>query len=227
MAFIPTWLYIKRHNRTGLLYFGKTSQSNVMRYKGSGTYWKNHLKQHGNDVTTIWSELFLIEDDLLEFSQFFTEFYNIVKSTDTTNKKIWANLVPEDGKMGGQNIGMPSLLKGQKTGRPSVWKGKKRPEHADAMSGRTNTVEHNANISAALRQHTRTVEHGNAISAAKSGISNPKVSLALTGRIGQNKGLSLATHRCIHCGIEASGGNLVRWHNNNCKYKEKEDGKSN
>jgi hypothetical protein len=227
MAFVPTWLYIKQHNVTGLLYFGKTIQPDVAKYKGSGKYWKSHLKQNGNEVTTIWAELFSIEDELLEFAQFFTEFYDVVKSTNSDNKKTWANLVPEDGKMGGQNAGIPSPMIGKKTGRPCVWKGKKRPDHAKTMTGKVQTAEHIANRSAALKQHKRTVEHGNAISAAKAGIPNPKLSLALAGREGNNKGLKLATYKCIHCGTEASGGNLARWHNDNCKYKEKENGKSN
>ena len=44
-----THLYIKTHNITGLKYFGKTI-GNPYSYKGSGTYWNNHLKKHGNNI---------------------------------------------------------------------------------------------------------------------------------------------------------------------------------
>jgi len=53
----PTYLYIKKHNVTGLKYFGKTVRD-PLKYKGSGQYWLTHLKQHGNDVTTEWCKLF-------------------------------------------------------------------------------------------------------------------------------------------------------------------------
>ena len=44
-------LYIKTHNKTGLKYLGKTSYD-PFKYKGSGTYWKRHIKKHGDDVIT-------------------------------------------------------------------------------------------------------------------------------------------------------------------------------
>ena len=46
-------LYIKTHNKTGLKYFGRTLKKNPYTYNGSGTYWKNHLKKHSNDVNTL------------------------------------------------------------------------------------------------------------------------------------------------------------------------------
>jgi hypothetical protein len=50
--FIPTYLYIKTHNITGLKYFGKTTKVNPYAYTGSGEYWLNHLKIHGNNIST-------------------------------------------------------------------------------------------------------------------------------------------------------------------------------
>jgi hypothetical protein len=87
--FIPTYLYIKKHKTTGLLYFGKTVQ-NPMKYKGSGVYWRNHLRKHGNDVSTIWYELFTDKDLLSDFADLFTEFNNIVKAVNVFGKKTWA-----------------------------------------------------------------------------------------------------------------------------------------
>jgi len=37
------YLYVKIHNVTKLKYFGKTTK-NPYNYKGSGLYWKRHLK---------------------------------------------------------------------------------------------------------------------------------------------------------------------------------------
>jgi hypothetical protein len=215
MEFLPTWLYIKQHNITGLKYFGKTSQNDVLKYKGSGRYWRKHLKQHGNDVTTIWAELFLNEESLIEFAQFFTEICDIVTSVDKNGKKIWANLIPEDGKMGGQNKGIPSTRKGVPTGRDCVWKGKKRPEHSATLSGRTQTSEHSNKISIALSGKVRTTEHSNNISIANKGKLKPLVSIALKGRV-------LPKTPCVHCGRMMDAGNMKQHHGNRCKLKDKE-----
>ena len=40
------YLYVKQHSVTGLKYFGRTECKNPFRYKGSGSYWKKHLKKH-------------------------------------------------------------------------------------------------------------------------------------------------------------------------------------
>ena len=88
---IPTTLYIKCHNKTGKLYFGKTVELDPIKYPGSGVYWKKHLLEHGNNVTTIWHNLFTEENDIVEFSTFFSEFFDIV------NSNSWANLIPENG----------------------------------------------------------------------------------------------------------------------------------
>jgi len=98
-----TYLYIKKHKDTGLMYFGKTIRKDVSNYTGSGIYWNRHLKEHGNNVNTIWCEKFVDKNDLIEFSEFFSDMFDIVKS------KLWANLVPENGIMGG-NIRKGSTL---------------------------------------------------------------------------------------------------------------------
>ena len=41
--FKQTFIYVKIHE-TGLKYFGKTVKTNVQSYRGSGKYWKNHIK---------------------------------------------------------------------------------------------------------------------------------------------------------------------------------------
>jgi hypothetical protein len=93
--FIPTWLYIKQHNITGLKYFGKTTRKDPIKYNGSGVHWTRHLKKHGVNITTLWCQLFTDKQSLVDFANKFSEENNIVES------KIWANLKPEDGLMGG------------------------------------------------------------------------------------------------------------------------------
>jgi hypothetical protein len=204
--FIPTYLYIKKHKTTGLLYFGKTVQ-NPMKYKGSGVYWRNHLRKHGNDVSTIWYELFTDKDLLSDFADLFTEFNNIVKAVNVFGKKTWANELPENGLQGGQNAGMPSPLRGKKTGRPSVWKGKQRPEHSEMMKGRKQTAEHSQKISDSLTKYVRTKEHCDNLSKAKTGLklNTPRI---------------CNTYVCPQCGKIGKGPNMKRYHFNNCKGKK-------
>lgn len=95
----PTWLYIKKHNKTGLKYFGKTTSKDPTNYSGSGTYWRLHLKKHGNDVSTIWCNLYSNEDLLIE------EAISFSRSHDIVNSDEWANLKPETGTDGGGIFG--------------------------------------------------------------------------------------------------------------------------
>lgn len=91
-TFTPTFLYIKRHKVTGLMYFGKTIKRNPQKYPGSGTYWWSHVSTHGKEhVETIWFREFTNKEDIVEFATFFSEFHDIVKSVR------WANLMTEDG----------------------------------------------------------------------------------------------------------------------------------
>ncbi len=92
--FKPTWLMIKRHKKTGLLYFCKTYAYNPDKYKGSGEYWRLHLNKHDRDVEHVWKKLFYDFDEIMEFALSFSEIFNII------DDNAWANLVPEDGVSG-------------------------------------------------------------------------------------------------------------------------------
>lgn len=96
MNFKPTYLYIKQHAITGMLYFGKTTQADPIRYRGSGLYWKSHIKKHGlSHVVTLWYDIFNDVESLMTFSKEFSTSMNIVASP------AWANLVEETGIDGG------------------------------------------------------------------------------------------------------------------------------
>ena len=93
-------LYIATHNKTGLKYFGKTTryfttQELQSKYHGSGTYWKRHLKKHGDDVTIEIYGIYNI-DEVNEVALRYSEENNIVKS------KEYANLIIENGLDGGK-----------------------------------------------------------------------------------------------------------------------------
>jgi hypothetical protein len=88
--FKPTYLYLKEHKITKLLYFGKTTR-NPLHYNGSGKYWKKHLKKHGNQINTIWYKLFDDEKELIEYAVKYSNENNIVASS------LYANCREENG----------------------------------------------------------------------------------------------------------------------------------
>lgn len=84
-------LMIKTHNDTGLKYLCVTSKDDCELYKGSGVYWKNHIKAHGDNIST---EVILETDDADELTQIglkYSSVYDVVESSE------WANLIPESG----------------------------------------------------------------------------------------------------------------------------------
>lgn len=97
--FKPTRLYIKRHRKTGLRYFGKHIGNDIHSYPGSGTVWRRHLNVHGMDIETEWhSDWFHDPIELQEFAFAFSELFDIVKS------KEWANISIESGLFGGDTV---------------------------------------------------------------------------------------------------------------------------
>lgn len=85
---------VKTHNSTGLKYLCKTERSDPFSYIGSGTYWKKHISEHGNDITT---EIIFETESKEEFKEkgrFYSKLWNIVES------KEWANFRPEEGDGG-------------------------------------------------------------------------------------------------------------------------------
>lgn len=97
------YLYKKTHNITGLNYLGKTVQD-PYKYSGSGKYWKNHIKKHGNDVTTVILKECQDPDELKTWGIYYSELWNVVESDD------WANIKPENGD-GGDTSLTPNYLK--------------------------------------------------------------------------------------------------------------------
>lgn len=138
--FKPTYLYIKQHNKTGLKYFGKTVRD-PSTYLGSGVYWKRHLTEHGNDITTLWYQQFNSIQEIELYAVDFSIKHDIVASSQ------WANLMVENGLDGGSPKGRsPSAAtrkkisiagKGRKHSKETIEKmiaaktGKTRPSFSD------------------------------------------------------------------------------------------------
>jgi general stress protein YciG len=87
-------LYVKTHKDTGLKYLGKTEQVDHDKYRGSGDRWLNHLKEHGNNVST---EIVYQSEDIEDIRKMGLELsakWDIVASNE------WANIKPEEGDGG-------------------------------------------------------------------------------------------------------------------------------
>lgn len=90
-------LLIKTHDITGLKYLCITTRDDYDTYKGSGVYWKRHLKVHGNDIRTdVLYESKENDARFKEMCMYYSGLYNIVEDTS------WANLMPENGNIANQ-----------------------------------------------------------------------------------------------------------------------------
>ena len=91
------YLLIKEHIDTGLKYLCKHDAANFFEcetYKGSGTYWKKHLKKHGNKVKTTCVYVTENKEDFRKVALDFSKKLNVVDSVN------WANLCYEEGQGG-------------------------------------------------------------------------------------------------------------------------------
>ena len=194
--FKPTTLYIKQHSKTGLKYFGKTTQNNPEKYLGSGLYWDDHLKIHGNDISTVWTKTFEDKKELTEYALKFSEENNIVES------KEWANLKPENGLDGftpGHTYGKAN--KGKKLGPQTE---EHRNKNAEAQKGNTRAK--------ALKGYKQKQEHIDKRMEAHRGIKKgPQTAEHIESRFKQKQ--------CEYCSEYFSPTNYSRWHGKNCKNK--------
>lgn len=101
------YLMIKSHNITGLKYLCQTKKKDPYSYKGSGKYWKLHLKQHGNNIHTEILKECVSKEELKEWGLYYSNLWNIVDSNN------WANLKPETGE-GGPLYGARNGMFGKK-----------------------------------------------------------------------------------------------------------------
>lgn len=244
--YIPTYLYIKRHTVTGILYFGMTRRKDPIKYSGSGIYWKRHIKMHGlGSVETIWLELFHTKEDLIEFSTFFSEFFDIVGSDK------WANLMQETGDLGlaagfkhseksklqmseTHKIVQNSLTDEDKIKRSirtsELHKGKTVSQEtklklsiAAAGKPRSFSQEHIENMKIARRRNPKRPNAGQHMKINRPfGEDNAffgKHHTEETKKILSDAARSRPKFICCHCGLECTISNLTRWHNDNCKLK--------
>jgi len=114
------YLYVKKHNLTGLKYLGYTSKKDYHIYPGSGHYWRRHLDAHGYDYSTTILLSTDSKEEIKETGRFFSNIFNIVESSE------WANLKPEEG-MGGTHIVSEEQKKKQSKKMKGRYIGEKNP----------------------------------------------------------------------------------------------------
>lgn len=187
----PTWLYIKQHNVTGLKYFGKTTQKDPIKYKGSGVRWRNHLKKHGEDVTTIWVQLFEDKQNLTEYALKFSIENNIVESLN------WANLKIEDGLSGGRDS-----------------------KHSDESKRKMSEARKKQVFSEETKRKISNSKKGKISPTFGMKFPNrPPVSNETRKKLSEvKKGIPKEKFLCPHCSrLIAGASNAKRWHFDNCQ----------
>lgn len=148
MVFIPTYLYIKQHTKTGKLYFGKTA-SNPETYLGSGKHWKSHIKLHGKEhVVTLWYQLYDNVFDLVADAISMSISFNIIESDS------WLNLKSENGLDGGSSGGEYHPLRGRKIAKEH------REKIASARLGKKHSQETKNRLSDRIKGKTLSELYG-------------------------------------------------------------------
>ena len=163
------YLYIKQHNRTGLKYFGVTTRTDPYNYSGSGKYWKWHVKQHGDDVSTIWVQQFSNIEECSAYALNFSKENNIVESTE------WANLIEEDGNLYKGIYGFNQHTEETKAKISASMKGRKfTPEAIQKLSaaklGKRFSETHKQKLSEAHKGKTFTADHRQKLSESRKGM---------------------------------------------------------
>ena len=191
--FKPTFLYIKRHKVTGLLYFGKTTKDPIS-YNGSGVHWIRHCKKHGEDqIETLWYCLFTEPETLTDFALSFSI------QEDIVNSKSWANMLLETGLDG---MGSPGRIVSEST----------KEKISKANSGKKFSAEINA-------KKGRKGEKNGMFGVRRFGESSPhyghKHSDEAKAKISE-KAKNRPRLTCPHCQKECVVSNAKRHHFDNC-----------
>lgn len=238
---IMIYLYLKEHLTTGMKYLGQTKK-NPLKYKGSGKYWKRHLKIHGNNVkTTILGEYQTIEDLRID-GQYYSNLWNIVDSDE------WANLIPEtgdgnadprlneaylkkwqDGAFSRSGIDNPNFGKIFSEEERKVLRDGWATRIAEGHTPWNKGVIYNEERLSKLRVphpnskgKSQTAEH---IAARKKALKGrmpsfkDKTHSEETKQAQRKAALNRLKKECPHCGKTVAVNAYNRWHSDNCKYK--------
>lgn len=233
MNFQPTYLYIKQHSVTKKCYFGKTCSKDPIKYPGSGTHWKRHIKIHGKEfIETLWFKLFVDKAECTRVALLFSEQQDIVKS------EIWLNLKKEDGLEGGSTKGYKlstearMRLIGRGKGIPHTEEAK--AKMSISQKGKTRSAEFCTKVSISNKGRIISQETRDKISSAQKGKTFSESHLENIRIAGEKRrgtkvsaeqiektaaklrGKKQRTTTCPHCNITGSISLLGRYHFNKC-----------
>jgi|TARA_R110000744_G_scaffold2415_3_gene9820 hypothetical protein len=205
-------LYLKTHNKTNLKYLGYTKREDYDVYKGSGIYWKRHIKKYGYDVET---ELLGSFDDLAKLKQHGTHFsilWNVVDSND------FANLKTEEGISGNYGDETRRKMSENHNYDTKRWDNCARKIQSILTTKRNKKLwadpEHKIKRSLSISKSLKG-KPSLYIGIPRSKEVCEKISKTLMGRQGAKYNMKLVI--CPHCKLEGKGGNMKRYHFDNCK----------
>jgi len=183
------YLYKKTHNITGLKYLGKTERD-PHTYKGSGVYWKRHIKKYGYDVTT---EILFQTNDKEKFKEiglYYSALWNVTESNE------WANFMPESGTGVDSESAKRENVKRIKNGTHNFLGGEIGGNNSRKriVDGTHPFLDSNIQRNNSIKSNTKRIDNG-------------------THNF-------LLKWKCTYCNKEGQNKtNYIRWHGDNCKLK--------
>ena len=204
-------LYLKTHKKTGLKYLGYTHLADPYRYKGSGVYWKKHISKHGYDVHTEILRLCATPEELSEWGLHFSDLW------DVSNSPEFANLKEERG-IGGKysddvraKMSTSAKLRVERLGPPgcAFTSEQVSARNKETWQDPTIRAKRIEGMSKALRGVPRRPHSEESKQRRKLSGNRPPLN--------KGKRYTMKTVVCPHCNKVGSGGNMSRYHFNNCK----------
>jgi hypothetical protein len=211
------YLYVKTHNKTGLKYLGQTKSKNLHKYKGSGTYWKLHIKKHGYDVTTEILKECNSNDEIRYWGLYYSDLWNVV------DDERWANLKEETGDARGR-LSKESREKIRNSGLGRVPWNKGITYSNPNRRGITHSEETRKLLSEKLKGRSAWNKNIPVSKETKEKLRKVNLGKTMTKEIKDkisksNKGKTKPKATCPHCGQIGGVPQMVQWHFDNCKNK--------
>lgn len=215
------YLYVKTHNITGLKYLGKTAKDPFI-YNGSGKYWQRHLRKYGYDITT---EILFETTDPSEIKEKGLYYSNLF---DVVNSDQWANLKPESGDGGVTSPEIIQKILNTKKANGYVLTEETKSKISASLKGNKRSEESIQKTAGKIRGIKRSTEFKENLSNKRKGELNPYYgknhSEEVRKRISEShkgKKYNQSKHTCEHCGLVTIKSNIVRWHGDKCKFKNR------
>jgi hypothetical protein len=199
---------IKTHQKTGLKYLCHSKQTDQNRYKGSGTDWREHLKEFGRNITTEIVLSCSSKKELSYWGRYYSNLWKITTAMDDFGNKIWANRIPETGSGGGR-------ISGTKLSRKTKNKLRKK------ATGRKQSLETCQKRSVSMFERFKNVEQWNK-GIKFTDIYSDEERQKKFGQPGTKNpmyGVEVPREQCPHCNKIVDIRNYSRYHGDKCKLR--------